>query len=45
MVRQIKVARDTEVKARSAAIIALKTLLVNAACELRESLEPLTDAG
>ena len=43
MVRQIKVARDTAVKARSAAIIALKTLLVNAPCELRESLEPLTD--
>jgi transposase len=43
MVRQIKVARDTAVKARSAAIIALKTLLVNAPCELRESLQPLTD--
>lgn len=43
MVRQIKVARDTAVKARSAAIIALKTLLVNAPCELRETLEPLTD--
>jgi transposase len=43
MVRQIKVARDTAVKARSAAIIALKTLLVNAAGELREALEPLTD--
>jgi transposase len=43
MVRQIKVARDTAVKARSAAIITLKTLLVNAPCELRESLQPLTD--
>ena len=43
MVRQIKVARDTAVKAKSAAIIALKTLLVNAPCELRESLQPLTD--
>jgi transposase len=42
MVRQIKVARDRAVKARSAAIIALKTLLVNAPSELRESLEPLT---
>jgi len=30
MVRQIKIARDTAVKARSAAIIALKTLIVNA---------------
>ena len=43
MVRQIKVARDTAVKAKSAAIIALKTLLVNAPGELREALEPLTD--
>jgi transposase len=43
MVRQIKVARDTAVKARSAAIITLKTLIVNAPGELREVLEPLTD--
>lgn len=43
MVRQIKIARDTAVKARSAAIIALKTLIVNAPAALRESLEPLTD--
>ena len=43
MVRQIKIARDTAVKAKSAAIIALKTLLVNAPSELRETLEPLTD--
>lgn len=43
MVRQIKVARDTAVKAKSAAIIALKTLIVNAPGELREALEPLTD--
>ena len=43
MVRQIKVARDTAVKARSAAIITLKTLIVNAPDELRESLVPLTD--
>ena len=43
MVRQIKVARDTAVKARSAAIIALKTLIVNAPGELREALQPLTD--
>lgn len=43
MVRQIKIARDTAVKARSAAIITLKTLLVNAPSELREALEPLTD--
>jgi transposase len=43
MVRQIKVARDTAVKAKSAAIITLKTLLVNAPSELREVLQPLTD--
>jgi transposase len=43
MVREIKVARDTAVKARSAAIITLKTLIVNASVELREVLEPLTD--
>ncbi|RPH56477.1 MAG: IS110 family transposase [Acidobacteria bacterium] len=43
MVRQIKVARDTAVKARSAAIITLKALIVNAPGELREALEPLTD--
>ena len=43
MVRQIKVARDTAVKAKSAAIIALKTLVVNAPSDLREALEPLTD--
>lgn len=43
MVRQIKIARDTAVKAKSAAIIALKTLIVNAPGELREALEPLTD--
>ena len=43
MVRQIKIARDTAVKARSAAIITLKTLIVNAPGELRDVLEPLTD--
>ena len=43
MVRQIKVARDTAVKAKSAAIITLKTLIVNAPDDLREALEPLTD--
>ncbi len=43
MVRQIKIARDTAVKAKSAAIITLKTLLVNAPSELRETLAPLTD--
>jgi transposase len=43
MVRQIKIARDSAVKAKSAAIIALKTPLVNAPSELREALEPLAD--
>ena len=43
MVRQIKIARDTAVKARSAAIITLKALIVNAPDALRETLEPLTD--
>jgi len=43
MVRQLKIARDTAVKARSAALIALKTLLVNAPGALREALEPLAD--
>ena len=43
MARQIKVARDTAVKARSAAIITLTTLIVNAPSALREDLDPLTD--
>ena len=42
MVRQVKIARDTAVKARSASIIALKTILVNASAELRAELEPLS---
>jgi transposase len=41
--RLLKVARDTAVKARSAAMIALKATLVTAADELRAQLEPLTD--
>lgn len=43
MIRQVKIAKDTAVKARSQAIITLKTILVNAPSELREKLEPLTD--
>ena len=43
MVRQIKVARDTAVKAKSAAIITLKTLIVNAPVSSGRHLEPLTD--
>ena len=36
MIRQIKIAKDTAVKSRSQAIITLKTIIVNAAPELRE---------
>ena len=43
MVRQIKIARDTAIKARSAAMTTLKTLIVNAPNRVREALEPLTD--
>ena len=43
MVREIKVAKDTAVKARSTAIITLKTLVVNAPAALRESLRALSD--
>ncbi len=41
--RLIKVARDTAVKARSQAIIALKSALVTASDELRAALEGLSD--
>jgi transposase len=43
MIRQVKIAKDIAVKARSQAVIALKTVLVNAPAELREELEPLND--
>jgi transposase len=43
MMRQVKIAKDTAVKARSQAIITLKTIIVNAPAELREKLEPLDD--
>ncbi|MFP4555058.1 MAG: IS110 family transposase [Actinomycetota bacterium] len=43
MIRQIKVARDTAVKARTSAIITLKALVVNAPADLRESLDGLAD--
>jgi transposase len=43
MIRQVKIAKDTAVKARSQAIVTLKTILVNAPAELREQLEPLND--
>jgi transposase len=43
MIRQVKIAKDTATKARSQAIITLKTIIVNAPAELRERLEPLSD--
>jgi transposase len=43
MIRQIKVARDTAVKARTAAIITLKQIVVNAPALLREELTSLSD--
>lgn len=42
MLRQIKVAKDVAVKARSAAMITLKAVLVTASPELREQLQPLS---
>lgn len=42
MIRQVKVAKDVAVKARTAAMISLKQVLVNAPPALREDLEPLT---
>lgn len=42
MIRQVKVAKDVAVKARTAAMISLKQVLVNAPPEIREELEPLT---
>jgi transposase len=43
MIRQIKVARDTAVKARTSAMITLKQIVVNAPAELREALSLLAD--
>ncbi len=43
MIRQVKIAKDTAVKARSQAIITLKTVIVTAPAELREQLQPLGD--
>jgi transposase len=42
MIREVKVARDGARKARSAALVALKSIVVNAPSELRESLTSLT---
>lgn len=43
MIRQVKVAKDVAVKARTAAMISLKQVLVNAPPELREELQPLSE--
>jgi transposase len=43
MIRQVKIARDTAVKARTQAVITLKCIIVNAPAELREQLAPLSD--
>ena len=43
MMRQLKIARDTAVKARTAAMITLKQLVVHAPPQLREALQALTD--
>jgi len=42
MIRQVKVAKDVAVKARTSAMISLKQVIVNAAPELREELQPLS---
>jgi transposase len=42
-IRLVKIARDSAVKAHTAAIITLKAVLVTAAQELRDELEPLSD--
>lgn len=42
MLRQIKIAKDTAVKARTATMISIKAVLVTAAPELREELQPLS---
>lgn len=43
MIRQVKIARDTAVKARTQALITIKCAVVNAPAELREQLAPLSD--
>ncbi len=42
MIRQVKVAKDIAVKARTAAMISLKQVIVNSPPELREELQPLS---
>ncbi len=42
IIRQIKIAKDTSVSARTQAMVTLKTLIVTAPAELREQLEGLS---
>jgi transposase len=42
MLRQIKIAKDTAVKARTAAMISIKAVLITPAPELREELQSLS---
>jgi transposase len=42
-IRLVKIARDTAVKAHTTAVITLKAVLVTAAQDLRDELEPLSD--
>jgi transposase len=42
MLRQIKIAKDTAVKARTAAVISIKAVLITPAPELREELQSLS---
>src|SRR3954464_1653958 len=44
MVREIKIARDSAVKARTVAIISIKALVVTCPDELRHQLQPLSKA-
>ena len=41
MIRHIKIARDSAVKAKSQTMITLKTLIINAPAELRASLDQI----
>lgn len=42
MIRHLKIARDTAVKSRSQAMVALKTLIINAPASLRDSLDQIS---
>jgi transposase len=41
MIRHLKIARDTAVKSRSQAMVTLKTLIINAPADLRETLDQI----